>query len=50
MGAGYKMPTWNKFLSSRVGSAPARPKEAAPIVVDRSLGAGSDCEDITDQV
>lgn len=50
MGAGYKIPVWDKFLSSRVGSAPARPAEAATIVVDCPLGVGSDCEDVTDQV
>ena len=50
MGAGYKMPVWDKFLSSRVGSVPARPAEAATIVVDCLLGVGSDCEDVTDQV
>lgn len=50
MGVGYKMPIWDKFLSSRAGSAPACPAKAATVVVDCPLGAGSDCEDVTDQV
>ena len=49
VGAGYKVPIWDKFLSSRAGSALARPAEATTIVVDCPLGAGSDCEDVTDQ-
>ena len=50
MGAGYKMPISDKFLSSRGRSAPTRPAEEATVVVDCPLGASSDCEDVTDQV